>query len=88
MVKLVSKDLGAVGLYEHNLRSYEKVKEALDYNGPVIVEVFTPITLTAQPKQVSYKREDGQMESMPLEYMNPPISEEEIKENMLIWNKR
>ena len=62
----------------------EKVKETLDYNGPVIVEVFTPITLTAQPKQVSYKREDGQMESMPLEYMNPPISEEEMKENMLI----
>ena len=66
----------------------EKVKEALDYDGPVIVEVFTPITLTAQPKQVSYKRADGQMESMPLEYMNPPISEEEMKENMLIWNKR
>ena len=66
----------------------EKVKEALDYNGPVIVEVFTPITLTAQPKQVSYKREDGQMESMPLEYMNPPISEEEMKENMLIWNRK
>ena len=62
----------------------EKVKEALAYEGPVIVEVFTPITLTAQPKQVSYKREDGQMESMPLEYMNPPISEEEIKDNMLI----
>ena len=62
----------------------EKVKEALAYKGPVIVEVFTPITLTAQPKQVSYKREDGQMESMPLEYMNPPISEEEMKGNMLI----
>ena len=66
----------------------KKVKEALDYNGPIIVEVFTPIMLIAQPKQVSYKREDGQMESMPLEYMNPPISEEEMKENMLIWNKR
>lgn len=62
----------------------ERVKEALDYDGPVIVEVFTPITLTATPKQVSYKKSDGQMESMPLEYMNPPISEEEMRENMLI----
>ena len=62
----------------------EKVIEALDYDGPVIVEVFTPITLTAAPKQVSYKRKDGQMESLPLEYMNPPISDEEMRENMLI----
>ena len=62
----------------------EKVREALDYDGPVIVEVFTPITLTAQPKQVSYKRKDGQMESLPLEYMNPPLSDEEMQENMLI----
>ena len=68
----------------NNAELDEKVKEALAYDGPVIVEVFSPITLTAQPKQVSYKREDGQMESMPLEYMNPPISEEEMKENMLI----
>lgn len=62
----------------------EKVKEALSYNGPVIVEVMTPIELTAMPKQVSYKRRDGQMESLPLEYMNPPLSKEELAENMLI----
>jgi len=61
-----------------------KVQEALNYDGPVIIEVFTPITCTAQPKQVPYKRKDGQMESLPLEYMNPLISEEEMRENMLI----
>lgn len=60
------------------------VQEVLNYDGPVICEVMTPLTLTAFPKQVSYKRTDGQMESKPLEYMNPPISEEEMKENMLI----
>ena len=85
----IAKAFGLKTLSIHNNSELdEKVKEALDYDGPVIVEVFTPITLTAQPKQVSYKREDGQMESMPLEYMNPPIGEEEMKENMLIWNKR
>lgn len=62
----------------------EKVKEVLEYDGPVICEVFTPIGLTAIPKQVSYKRKDGQMESKPLEYMNPPIDENEFRENMLI----
>lgn len=61
-----------------------KVKEVLDYEGPVICEVMVPIDLSAFPKQVSYKRSDGQMESLPLEYMNPMLSEEEMKENMLI----
>ena len=63
---------------------HTKVKSVLEYNGPVICEVMTPIELTAFPKQVSYKRKDGQMESLPLEYMNPPLSDEEFKENMII----
>lgn len=62
----------------------EKVQEALEYDGPVICEVMTPIGLTAVPKQVSYKRSDGQMESKPLEYMNPAIPDEELKQFMLI----
>ena len=61
-----------------------KVQEVLDYEGPVICEVMTPLELTAFPKQVSYKRSDGQMESKPLEYMNPPLSDEEMAENMII----
>ena len=62
----------------------DKVAEAFGYDGPVIVEVFTPIGLTAQPKQVSYRRKDGQMESKPLEYLNPALDDEEMRENMLI----
>ncbi len=84
----IAKVAEAFGLKTVSIRSNaelkEKVAEALDYDGPVIAEVFTPITLTALPKQVSYKRSDGQMESKPLEYMNPPLSEEEMRENMLI----
>lgn len=67
-----------------NRELHEKVKEVLDYQGPVICEVMVPIELSALPKQVSYKRSDGQMESLPLEYMNPPLPEEEMRENMLI----
>lgn len=68
----------------NNSELKQTVKEVLEYDGPVICEVFTPIGLTAMPKQVSYKRKDGQMESKPLEYMNPPIDEKELEENMLI----
>ena len=68
----------------NNQELEEKVREVLEYEGPVICEVMVPIDLSAFPKQVSYKRSDGQMESLPLEYMNPMISEEEMQENMLI----
>jgi acetolactate synthase-1/2/3 large subunit len=61
-----------------------KVAETLSGNDPVICVVDVPIELLALPKQVSYKRKDGQMESLPLEYMNPPLSEEEFRNNMLI----
>lgn len=67
-----------------NSELQEKVAEVLVYDGPVICEVFVPIDLSAFPKQVSYKRSDGQMESLPLEYMNPPLPEEELAGNMLI----
>ena len=62
----------------------EKVQEALEYEGPVVCEVMVPIELSAFPKQVSYKRSDGQMESLPLEYMNPMLPKDELERNMLI----
>lgn len=61
-----------------------KVLQVLHSAGPVICEVLTPIELTALPKQISYKREDGQMESLPLEYMNPPLEEDEMRKNMIV----
>lgn len=69
---------------QNNGELKEKVSQALEFDGPVICEVLTPIQLTAIPKQVSYKRKDGQMESKPLEFMNPPLSDEEMRENMII----
>ena len=67
-----------------NTELENKVKDVLSWDGPVVCEVMTPIGLTAFPKQISYKTSDGQMESKPLEYMNPPISDEEMAANMLI----
>lgn len=84
----IGKIAEAYGLKTYHIKSNSeleyKVKEVLDYDGPVICEVFTPIGLTAIPKQVSYKRKDGQMESKPLEYMNPPLEDAEFEKNMLI----
>jgi acetolactate synthase-1/2/3 large subunit len=68
----------------NNSELQSKVAETLNGNDPVICIVSVPIDLPIAPKQVSYKRKDGQMESLPLEYMNPPLSEEELKSNMLI----
>ncbi|MDO4863053.1 MAG: thiamine pyrophosphate-binding protein [Ruminococcus sp.] len=62
----------------------ETVAAVLAYDGPAICKVITPIGLTAFPKQVSYKRADGQMESLPLEYMTPPLPDDEFRQNMLI----
>lgn len=84
----ISKVAAAYGIktfqIHGNVELREKVHEVLEYDGPVVCEVFTPIHITAIPKQVSYKRSDGQMESKPLEYMNPPLSDDEMEENMLI----
>jgi acetolactate synthase-1/2/3 large subunit len=61
-----------------------KTAEVLDGDDPVICAVSVSIDVQAAPKQVSYRRKDGQMESLPLEYMRPPLSEEEFRNNMLI----
>lgn len=69
---------------ESNDELEEKVKWVLEQDGPVICEVMVSIDQPVFPKQVSYKRKDGQMESLPLEYLNPPLPEDEFKENMII----
>lgn len=84
----IGKIANAYGLKTYQIQNNSELKEivanVLEYDGPVICEVYTPIGLTAMPKQVSYKRKDGQMESKPLEYMNPPLPDIEFEENMLI----
>lgn len=89
---LTIPDIGAIAraygfktvAINNNSELKDKVTEVLESEGPVVCEVFTPIGLTARPKQVSYKNSKGQMESLPLEYMNPPLPEDEFNENMII----
>ncbi len=84
-ITLVAKAYGLkTFVIENNAELDQKVSAVLEFEGPVICEVMTPLELVATPKQVSYKRTDGQMESKPLEYMSPLLSEDEMKANMLI----
>lgn len=69
---------------EHNEELPDKIAWVLEQTSPVICEVMVSIDQPVFPKQVSYKRKDGQMESLPLEYLNPPLPEEEFRQNMLI----
>lgn len=62
----------------------EKVQAVLEGEDPVVCRVQVPIDLKAYPRQVSYKRPDGQMESLPLEYMEPMLDNKELEENMMI----
>lgn len=81
----VSEAFGVKALSINNNSELDsKVREALDYSGPVIIQVNADINMPVRPKQVSYKRKDGQMESLPLEYMLPALSDQELRENMLI----
>ena len=67
-----------------NEELHKKVEWVLNEDGPVICEVMVSIDQQVFPKQVSYKRSDGQMESLPLEYLNPPLPKEEFERNMII----
>ncbi|MCR5147500.1 MAG: thiamine pyrophosphate-binding protein [Eubacterium sp.] len=62
----------------------EVIDKVLASEGPAVCMVDIPIEIGALPKQVSYKRTDGQMESLPLEFMNPPLPEGELDKWMLI----
>lgn len=60
------------------------VKEALNYEGPCLVNVKVDPFQPIEPRQASYKTPEGQMASRPLEDMNPLLPEEELKEIMRI----
>ena len=58
------------------------VKEALEYDGPVVCRVKTDIMQKVLPKQSNFMNEKGQMESRPLEDMTPLLDREELRDCM------
>ena len=62
---------------EENLE--EKLREAMDSDGPVLVTFHADITQKILPKQSNYMNAQGQMESRPIEDMTPLLSREELQ---------
>lgn len=61
-----------------------KIKEVLDYNGPVICDVMTPEWQLLIPRVTSEKNPNGTMISNPYENMFPFLSKEELEKNMIV----
>lgn len=67
---------------QDNLSS--KLKEVLNYNGPVVCEIMLSPSEKMEPKLSSEVKPDGKIVSKPLEDMFPFIDREEFKKNMII----
>jgi acetolactate synthase-1/2/3 large subunit len=61
-----------------------KIREALDFPGPVICDVMVIPGFKVAPKVASQRREDGTMVSKPLEDQWPFLDRKELESNMLI----
>lgn len=62
-----------------------QIREVLAYDGPVVCRVKADIMQKVLPKQSNYMNEQGQMESRPLQDMEPLLDREELKRCME-WN--
>lgn len=78
----------AYGFKTFRIRNHKEtdkvIKKALETNGPVMVEVMIDPMQPYYPKVTSKRFEDGHFESQPLHNMWPFLSEEEMKENMIV----
>lgn len=57
----------------------EKIRETLEYDGPVVCRVRSDIGQKIVPRQANYMKEDGQMASRPLDDMAPLLDREELE---------
>jgi len=62
----------------------EKIQKVLDFNGPILCEIFMSPNQPLWPKVYSQKNPDGTMASKPLEDMYPFLDREEFEKNMYI----
>jgi acetolactate synthase-1/2/3 large subunit len=61
-----------------------KIREALDFPGPVICDVMVIPGFKVSPKVASQRRKDGTMVSKPLEDQWPFLDRNELESNMMI----
>ena len=68
----------------NNSELAEAVEVTLAMDGPVFCEVFVSKNQPFEPKSSAIRLPDGTMVSPPLEDLSPFLSEDEMKENMII----
>jgi len=61
-----------------------KIRKALNCNGPVLCEINMSPNQSLRPKVCSRKRSDGTIISKPIEDMSPPLNRKEFFKNMII----
>lgn len=61
----------------------EKINMVLAFDGPAVCTVKVCISQKILPRQTNYMKEDGQMESYPLEDMSPLLERNEFNSNMI-----
>ncbi len=62
----------------------QKIKEVLEFDGPVICDVMTPEWQLLVPRVQSEKRSDGVLVPRPYEDMFPYLDKDELANNMII----
>jgi acetolactate synthase I/II/III large subunit len=67
-------------------RLAEGVRSALEHDGPLLCEVRVSPTQPRTPRVSSFRREDGTLESRPIEDMFPFLPREEIHRNMHLFD--
>ena len=62
----------------------ENIEALIDGPNPLICKVKADIAQPLIPRQSSFRNKEGQMESLPIEEMNPLLPDEEMERIMLI----
>lgn len=80
----IAKAYGIKGVRINSINGMEdKIKEVLNYPGPVICEVMTSPWQLIIPRTASTKNEEGKLIAKPYEDMFPFLSKEELDSNTL-----
>jgi acetolactate synthase-1/2/3 large subunit len=83
----VTKQAAVYGIQSVSIEKEPSVDELMDIiskPGPLVGRVKVDIAQPLIPRQSSYRNSDGQMESLPLEEMTPPLLDDEMNDIMLI----
>ncbi|WP_291943919.1 thiamine pyrophosphate-binding protein [Cetobacterium sp.] len=84
----IAKAYGIKGIRIDSINNMEeKIKEVLEYDGPVICDVMVQEWQVLQPRVSSEKLADGTLVSRKYEDMFPFLSKEEYEENMIAEKK-